>query len=73
MALRIIPPMTELEPYSYLRQRQAVRTVIPTPEPSRWSVLCSPSGQPERASLAGRGSPWLYCQAEPGARPLGRT
>ena len=32
---------TNLEPYSYLRQRQAVRTVIPTPEPSRWDVLCS--------------------------------
>jgi hypothetical protein len=37
----ILPPMTDLAPYSYLRQRQAVRTVIPTPEPSRWGVLCS--------------------------------
>jgi hypothetical protein len=32
---------TNLEPYLYLRQRQAVRTVIPTPQPNRWSVLCS--------------------------------
>jgi hypothetical protein len=24
MALRILPPMTELEPYSYLRQRQSL-------------------------------------------------
>jgi hypothetical protein len=27
--------------YLVCTQRQAVRTVIPTPEPNRWSVLCS--------------------------------
>jgi hypothetical protein len=46
--------------YLACTQRQAVRTVIPTPEPNRWSVLCSHLAASRNGlPLLALGAPWL--------------